>query len=78
MLLPQLHTSPIKASVAMDDDKAADEEENEKGSEDSSSDEDEDDDVQIHIGEIKTTPAGGAARYVGEKNYSQILFKSFS
>ncbi|XP_065886306.1 pre-mRNA 3'-end-processing factor FIP1-like isoform X1 [Dysidea avara] len=50
-----------EASVAMDDDKAADEEENEKGSEDSSSDEDEDDDVQIHIGEIKTTPAGGAA-----------------
>ena len=51
---------PVKASPATDDEKADEEEEMaaEKGSDgESSSDDDDDDDVQIHIGEIKTTPA---------------------
>ena len=53
---------PVKAP-ATDDEKADDEEEAaaEKGSDgESSSDDDDDDDVQIHIGEIKTTPAAAA------------------
>lgn len=54
---------PIKAPAATDDEKADEEEEAaaEKGSDgESSSDDDDDDDVQIHIGEIKTTPAATA------------------
>lgn len=53
----------MKAPAAIDDEKADEEDEAtaEKGSDgESSSDEDDDDDVQIHIGEIKTTPAATA------------------
>lgn len=54
-----------EAAAATDDEKADEEEEAaaEKGSDGESSSDEDDDDVQIHIGEIKTTPsatAGGA------------------
>lgn len=58
------HKIYAKAAAAASDDEKADEEEEaaeEKGSDaESSSDDDDDDDVQIHIGEIKTTPAAAA------------------
>ena len=58
------YSLPVKAPAAIDDEKADEEEEMaaEKGSdgESSSDDDDDDDDVQIHIGEIKTTPAATA------------------
>ena len=52
----------VKAAAATDDEKADEEEEAaaEKGSDGESSSDEDDDDVQIHIGEIKTTPSATA------------------